>query len=378
VGELPGVAVTLAGVAVISFARGVPAPELLPVQELADCARAAIERDGATVLNYGPTGGYGPLREWIAERHGVAPGRVLVTNGSLEGLNLVLAQYAERGRLLVEAPTYDRPLKVAARIGAEVRTIPQDDDGLDVDALEHELRRDPAPAFLYVLPTFQNPSGRTLPLERRRRLLELARERSLTVLEDDPYGDVRFHGEPLPTLHELDGGETVLRSSSFSKVVSPGIRVGYFVLPAEVAAALEATAANVWLTPSLVAQATVYEYLRRGNLDSNLERVRRELGERRDAMLEALEQEFGEGARWSRPDGGYFVWLDLPETVDAGELLSRAEAAGVTFVKGADFFPSGSSGGRSSLRLAYSFVSVAEIGDGIRRLGALVPAAAPV
>src|SRR5919204_6117323 len=165
--------------AVISFARGVPAPELLPIAELADCARAAIERDGATVLNYGPTGGYGPLREWIAERHGVEPGRVLVTNGSLEGLNLVLSYYGERGRLLVEAPTYDRPLKVAARIGAELRAIPQRDDGLDVDALEVELRRDPAPAFLYVLPTFQNPSGRTLSLEPRPRLLDLARQYAL-------------------------------------------------------------------------------------------------------------------------------------------------------------------------------------------------------
>src|SRR5919197_3021265 len=183
----------------ISFARGIPAPECLPVEELADCARAAIERDGDTVLSYGPVGGYGPLREWIAERHGVDPGRVLVTNGSLEGLNLLLAHYAARGRLLVEAPTYDRPLKVAARIGAEVRTIPQDEDGLDVDALERELRRDPAPAFLYALPTFQNPSGRTLPLERRRQLLELAREHELTVLEDDPYGLVRFEGEPPPT-----------------------------------------------------------------------------------------------------------------------------------------------------------------------------------
>ena len=362
----------------ISFARGVPAPELLPIEELADCARAAIERDGANVLNYGPVGGYGPLREWIAERHGVEPGRVLVTNGSLEGLNLLLAYFGERGRLLVEAPTHDRPLKIAARLGAEVRAIPQDDDGLDVEALERELLRDPAPAFLYVLPTFQNPSGRTLPLERRRHLLELAREHELTVLEDDPYGEVRFQGEPLPTLHALDGGETVLRSSSFSKIISPGIRVGYFVLTPDVAAAVETVAANVYLTPSLVAQATVFEFLRRGNLEPNLERVRRLLGERRDAMLGALEDAFPAGAAWSRPEGGYFVWLDLPDGSDAAELLVRAEAVGVTFVKGGDFFTAGSGGGRSSVRLAFSFVSRAEIVDGLDRLAALLPAAAPV
>jgi 2-aminoadipate transaminase len=178
--------------AAISFARGVPAPECLPVEELADCARAVLERDGRTVLSYGPVGGYAPLREWVAARHGVEPGRVLLTNGSLEGLNLVLEHYAARGRILVEAPTYDRPLRIAARLRAEVHAIPQDDDGLDVGALERELRRDPSPAFLYLLPTFQNPSGRTLDLERRRRVVELTREHALTVLEDDPYGKVRY------------------------------------------------------------------------------------------------------------------------------------------------------------------------------------------
>jgi 2-aminoadipate transaminase len=358
---------------VISFARGVPAPEILPVEELADCARAAIERDGRTVLNYGPVGGYGPLREWLAEHHGVDPGRVFVTNGSLEGLNVLFSHFAERGRIIVEAPTYDRPLKVAARLGAQVVAIPQDDGGLDVEALERELGRDPSPAFLYTLPTFQNPSGRTLPLERRHRLVELARERSLTVLEDDPYGRVRFSGDALPTLFELEPGR-ILRSSSFSKVIAPGARVGYFVLTPEVAKAYEAVAANVYLSPALVGEATVHEFLRRGNLEPNLERVCRLLRERRDAMVGALDRELGgSGAAWTRPEGGYFVWLDLPAGVDAGELLPRAEAAGVTFVRGSDFYPAG--GGQCSARLAFSFVSPAEIADGIERLAQLLPVA---
>jgi 2-aminoadipate transaminase len=358
-------------VGVISFARGVPAPECLPVAELADCARAVIERDGLTILNYGPVGGYGPLREWIAERHGVEPGRVLVTNGSLQGLNLVLEYFAARGRILVEAPTYDRPLRIAARLGSRVHAIPQDQDGLDVDALEQELRRDPSPAFLYALPTFQNPSGRTLPLERRRRLVELAREHSLTVLEDDPYGRVRFDGEALPTLFELDGGENVLYSASFSKIVAPGARVGYFVLPPDVAAALESVAQNIYLTPVLVGQAAVYEFIRRGNLDANIARVSGLLRARRDAMLDALDAELPE-ARPSRPEGGYFLWLDLPDQVHAGELLVRAEQAGVTFVRGADFYPDGSDGGRSSARLAFSYVSTNEIREGVSRLAALL------
>jgi DNA-binding transcriptional MocR family regulator len=357
-------------VSLISFARGIPPVQALPVEELADCARAAIERDGATVLNYGPVGGYGPLREWIAERNGVDPGRVLVTNGSLEGLNLLLAHFAERGRILVEAPTYDRPLKIAARLGARVTAIPQNEDGLDVDALEQDLQGDATPALLYVLPTFQNPSGRTLPLERRNRLLELAREHPLTILEDDPYGDVRFEGDALPTLQELDR-EHVLRSSSFSKVISPGVRVGYFILTAELAAAIETVATNVYLTPSLVAQATVYEFLRRGLLGPHVERVRGLLRERRDAMLAALEAHFPADARWSHPEGGYFLWLDLAEGTDVAGLLERSTAAGVTFVNGADFFPP-RSGGEASARLAYSFASPAEIGTGIERLSALL------
>jgi len=363
-------------VGVISFARGVPAPECLPVAELADCAREVIERDGKTILNYGPVGGYGPLREWIAERHGVEPGRVLVTNGSLPGLNLVLGHFAERGRILVEAPTYDRPLKIASRLGVDVHTVPQDEDGIDVDALEQELRRDPSPAFLYVLPTFQNPSGRTLPLERRHRLVELAREHSLTVLEDDPYGRVRFDGDPLPTLYELEGGERVLYSSSFSKIVAPGVRVGYFVLTAELAAALETVATNIYLTPVLVGQAVVYELIRRGGLDPNIEHVSSLLKARRDAMRETLDRELPD-VRSSRPEGGYFLWLDFPESVDTGELLGRAEAAGVTFVRGSDFFPAGSGMGRSSARLAFSFVSPEEIRDGVSLLaGLLAPAMA--
>ncbi len=357
----------------ISFARGVPAPECLPVEELADCARAAIERDPAA-LSYGPVGGYGPLREWIAERHGVEPGRVLVTNGSLQGLNLLLEHFAGERRIMVEAPTYDRPLRIASRLGIDVVTVPQDDDGLDVDALERELSRDGSPAFLYALPTFQNPSGRTLPIDRRRRLVELTERYDLVVLEDDPYGQVRFEGEPLPTLHELGDGERILYSSSFSKIVAPGVRVGYFVLSRELATRLESMAVDVYLTPVLVSQAAVFEFVRRGNLEANIARVSELLKLRRDAMQEALGRDLPD-ARASRPAGGYFLWLDFPGDVDTGELLSEAGRAGVTFVSGKDFYPRGS-GGRSSARLAFSFVSPAEIHEGVARLaGVMAPAA---
>jgi 2-aminoadipate transaminase len=354
----------------ISFARGIPAPECLPVEELADCARAAIERDGRTVLSYGAGGGYAPLRAWLAERHGVDPERVLVTNGSLQGFVFLANRFAGERRFLVEAPTYDRPLKILRELGAEVVAIPQDDDGLDVDALEEELDR--GPALLYTIPTFQNPSGRTLSTKRRRRVAELAAGHDLLLYEDDPYGLVRFEGEAQPSLLEL-AGERVLYSSSFSKTVAPGVRVGYFVLPGELAAELEARAVSTYITPALLGEATVYEFLRRGAFEPNLERVRGLLRERRDAMLAALEAELGGRASWSRPEGGYFLWLDLG--VDSAELLARAERAGVTFIKGADFYPPGE-GGERSARLAFSFVSPAEIAEGVGRLAALVPAAA--
>ncbi len=339
------------------------------MEELADCARAVVERDGATVLSYGPAGGYAPLREWIAERHGVDPGRVLVTNGSLQGIAFLAEHFAGR-RVLVETPTYDRPLKIFATQGADVTALAMDEEGLEPHALERALQSGPKPAFLYTIPTFQNPSGRTLTTERRHRLVELAQEHDLLVLEDDPYGLVRFEGKPPPTLFELDGGDRVIYSSSFSKTIAPGLRVGYFVLPATLESELEAFAVSTYITPVLIGQATVFEFLRRGNLEPNLDRVTSLLRVRRDAMLEVLEGELP-GARWSRPAGGYFIWLELPDQVDAAGLLDRAGPAGVTFVKGTDF-----GGAPNTARLAFSFVSPDEIGEGVRRLAAL--AAEPV
>jgi DNA-binding transcriptional MocR family regulator len=352
----------------ISFARGVPAPECLPAEELADCARAALERDGRTILSYGPSSGYAPLRDWIAARHDVDPARVFITNGSLQGFVFLAQRLAPGKRVLVERPTYDRPLKILKELGAEVVALECDEEGLDPDALERELRPGPAPAFLYLIPTFQNPSGRTLGEERRRRIVELAREHDLLVLEDDPYGLVRFEGEPLPSLFDLSGGQ-VTYSSSFSKTIAPGLRVGWFVFPDELARQIEASATATYITPVLLGQATVHEFVSRGLFEPNLERVRGLIGMRRDAMLAALGRELPD-LRITRPEGGYFLWAEL-DGVDAGELLTRAEAAGVTFVKGTDF-----GGDPGSLRLAYSFVSPDEIADGVARLAAAIPVTA--
>ena len=352
----------------ISFARGAPAPECLAVELIADCARAAVEAD-PSVLAYGAGGGYGPLRESLGARHGVEPSRIVVTSGGLQGIAFwfeeVLAQ--RPGRVLVEAPTYDRPLKQLARLGAEVVALSMDDEGLDPDALERELAADDV-SFLYTIPTFQNPSGRTLSTERRRRLVELVAEHGLPVLEDDPYGLVRYEGEPPPSLHALEGGELVTYASSFSKTVAPGIRVGWFVLPAPLATRIEERAVSTYISPPFLTEATVFELIRRGAFEPNLKRIRGLLKTRRDAMLAALERELGGHATWSTPEGGYFLWVELP--ADASELLARAEAVGVTFVKAADFFPA--SGGERSARLAFSFASPAEIDEGISLLASLL------
>jgi 2-aminoadipate transaminase len=354
----------------ISFARGAPSPDLIPAEELADCAHAVALKEGASLFAYGPGGGYAPLRDWLAQRHGVEAGRVVLTIGGLLGFVLYAGtKLAERpGRVLVEGPTYDRPLKILGREGAEVVVLPMDDDGLDPDALEAELRRTPEkPSFLYTIPSFQNPSGRTLVEERRRRLVEVAAEHELDVLEDDPYGLVRYEGEAAPTLHELDAGERVTYTSSFSKTVAPGLRTGYFVLPVAEAAEFEERAVSIYISPPFLAQATIFEFLERGRFEANLENVRGGLRARRDAMLDALERAAPDGVTWNRPEGGYFIWLDLGER-ESPEAARAAAGLGVNVIPGVDFFPPDSGLGRDAARLAFSYEPVERIAKGVERL----------
>jgi len=361
----------------ISFARGAPAPELIPAVELADCARAAAERDGASLFAYGSGGGYEPLREWVAERHGVDPQRVVLTVGGLFGFVLFAAEALARrpGRVLVEGPTYDRPLLVLAREGVEVVSLEMDDEGLDPDALENELRRSREEAsFLYTIPTFQNPSGRTLSPERRRRIADIANAHRLPVLEDDPYGLVRYEGESAPALHELIDADLVTYTSSFSKTVAPGLRTGYFVLPDGEAAAFEKRAVSMYICPPFLTQATIAEFVARGRFEPNLEHVCAELRARRDAMLGALERELPAVASWSRPRGGYFIWLDLADGASAAELATRAAEIEVAVVRGEDFFPPGSGRGTSSVRLAFSYEPAERIAEGVSRLAGLLSA----
>jgi 2-aminoadipate transaminase len=364
--------------AVISLARGIPSPDMFPVHELAESARQAVEEDGRVALNYGPPSGYGPLQEWLAARHGTTPERILVTPGSLIGLNLVVRHlFADGGRAVVEAPTYDRMLHSLGDLTDDVVSVARTDKGIDLDRLSDICGGKPKPRFLYVLPTFHNPTGRTLTLAERHALVEMALEHELLVFEDDPYGLLRVDGEPQPYLYELlrerGAGELAVFASSFSKIVAPGLRVGYLVLPESLVGPLEALAMRMYVSPPLLPQAQLLHFLRAGHLEPHLDFLRSFLRPRRDALLEVLADGLAGTAEWTRPEGGYFLWLELPEPLDAEELNARAREAGVTFVPGAGFFANGR--GRGTARLSFSYPSPEEIREAATRLVALIHAA---
>ncbi len=321
--------------ATISFARGVPSFDLLPVDEIAAAAASALERDARGALAYGAAEGYGPLREWVGERFGASADRVLLTNGSLQGLALLAeVLFADSGgRALVEAPTYDRTLLTLRRCGATVEGIRLEDDGLDVDALEGRLRDGAVPGLLYVIPNFQNPAGVTLAGEKRRRVVELAAEHGFLILEDDPYRDLRFRGDDEPTLLSLDTADRVIYSTSFTKTVAPGLRTGALILPDGLRERVRRLAHDTYIAPNHLAEATVAHYCAAGHFEPGVRRAASTLAERCDALVTAVDRHLGDRAVYVRPDGGYFLWLRLPG-VDTDDLARRAGEAGVPLVAG--------------------------------------------
>ncbi|HTA00188.1 MAG TPA: PLP-dependent aminotransferase family protein [Streptosporangiaceae bacterium] len=350
---------------VISFARGIPAPEMFPSDELAEAARLAFRRHSATALNYGPPAGFGPLREWLAEQHSAAPGQVVITPGSFV-LLVLLARVLLRpsAPVLIEVPSYDRVNNLLRQSGAQIVPIRRGRDGLDFEALERYLLSGERPAFFYVMPTFHNPTGTTLSSAARQRLVDLAVRHDLLLIEDDPYGQLRFDGPAPPSLRTLletrGAGRLSVFASSFSKVIAPGLRVGYGVLPEHLAPAVAAAALDTYVSPPLWPQAEIYEFLNAGFLPPQLSRIRELLRQRRDALVERLAAGLdGWTGDWWAPDGGYFLWLELPPGISAAALLSDAERAGVTFVPGSGFFADG--GGDGSARLSFSFPAVADI-----------------
>ena len=355
----------------ISFARGVPSADMLPVADLAEAAARALETDAAGALAYGAGDGYAPLRRWVAERYGVEPGRVLLTNGSLQGVALLaeLLFAGSGGRALVEAPTYDRTLLTLRRFGATIESVPLADDGLDVDALERRLAGGPTPGLVYLIPNFQNPAGTTMSRAKRERVVALAAEHGFLVLEDDPYRDLRFAGEDEPTLLSLDRGDRVIHSTSFTKTVAPGVRVGALILPEAVHARLKALATDTYIAPGHFAEATVAAYCAAGRFEPNVRRATGLLEERCAALVAAVDRHLGDRAEYTAPQGGYFLWLRLPG-VDVDALATRAAAAGVPFVAGSSCYSDG--GGRDELRLAFSACPPEDMDPGVERLAGLL------
>jgi len=348
----------------ISFARGAPSLDIVDVDGLRAAADQAFASDPGRMTAYGTSVGYPPLREWIAERHQVDPARVLVTNGSMQADAFLFEALVNPGDLvIVERPTYDRTLLSLRNRGADVRMVALELDGIDVAALERVLSAGAAPKLAHIIPNFQNPAGYTLSAAKRERLLELARAHEFTIFEDDPYVALRFEGAPLATMLSMDG-ETVVYASSFSKTVCPGIRVGYLVGPTELIARIAKIATSTYISPSMVAQGIVNQFCRSGALERSIETVSEALRERAETLCAALAAELPE-AQFVAPEGGYFLWVELPREVDVNALFEAAATRGVQFVKGSDFVLEG---GESSLRLAYSGVTPAEIREGVTRL----------
>jgi 2-aminoadipate transaminase len=373
---------------IVSFAGGLPAPELFPVKEVAEAARIVLDRWGRQALQYSTTEGYPPLREMIVrhmQRSGilVTSDNVLITSGSQQALDLIGKVLVNPGdRILTEYPTYLGALQAFTMYGAEYITAGMDEDGVRPDDLERALRS--GPKFMYLLPNFQNPTGVSIAADRRRSIVELSGHYGIPIVENDPYGQLRYEGAPVDPLVTCDAERLdcehsgrysgkVIYLSTFSNTLAPGLRLGWMVAPTEVIHRMVQAKQGTDLHSSTFDQMVAYEVGRSGFIDRHVERIREVYGRRRDVMLSALERAFpdpGIGVRWTHPLGGLFLWVVLPEWLDATDLLKEAIAEKVAFVPGAPFHPGG--GGTNTLRLNYSNASEDLIEEGIARLGRTV------
>jgi 2-aminoadipate transaminase len=365
---------------IISFGGGLPAPEVFPLAEFKAACNIVLDQVGPLALQYGTTEGYLPLREMIA-RHSakygieVTPDNILITSGSQQALDLIGKIFINRGdRILVESPTYLGALQAWNAYGAEYVAVPSDDNGMITDELEAALRA--GPKFIYVLPNFQNPTGTTISLERRKKLIELADRYGVPIIEDDPYGQLRFEGDHLPSVVVLDNqtrtkngcySGNVIYLSTFSKILAPGIRLAWVIAPPEVIRKIVQAKQGADLNTSTFNQIVAHEVGRGGFLDKHVLTIRATYQERRDVMLDALEEHMPEGVKWTHPQGGLFLWATLPTGANAAELLQEAVKEKVAYVPGASFHPCG--GGENTLRLNFSYSKPELIIEGIHRLG---------
>ncbi len=365
---------------VISLAGGLPDTSTFPTESFAAQMTRVAQQSVAQALQYGPTEGFDETKDCILEVMGAEgmlpePDDVIVTTGGQQAIDLICKTLLDPGDVVIcEAPTYPGAVPVFCSYQAEVVQIECDSDGMRIEVLEEELARLAAagrrPKFVYSVPSFQNPAGVTMSLSRRRRLVELARLHELLVLEDNPYGLLRYGGEPLPPLYQLDGGDYVLYIGTFSKILSPGIRLGWAVAPPPVMEKIVLGKQASDLCSSSLTQYFVREYFAEGRWRRYVEDLVHIYRDRRDVMLEALAEHFPAEATWTEPEGGLFIWATLPDYIDSGDLLAKALREDVAFVPGAAAYVDGR--GQSSMRLNFSGVSEAEIREGIRRIGGVI------
>ncbi len=362
----------------ILFTRGVPAIEALPTKLISECLQSALEGpDGKTILQYGNYGGYLPLRRMLAEQYNVAPEQIIVGNGSLHLQDLLSALLVKSGDVvLVEQPSYDRAILTFRRRGAKVIGIPLEADGLNLAELEKAIAQK-KPAFLYVIPDFQNPAGVTTSAAKRQALVDLAERYDFWLVEDVPYRTLRYSGESLPLLRDLNPART-LTLSSYSKLISPALRVGYLIGPADLVKRLTKLMEETILAPVLPTQAAVVEFHQRGYFDSNLASLKQLYAPRLQAIITALKTHLP-GVPFAEPEGGFFVSITLPEEVDCSNLLARAQAIGLTLTNGKDFFadPLAENADKAHLgerfvRLPFCALTPAQIEEGVRRLATLI------
>jgi len=358
----------------IVFTRGVPPPEAFPTEELRACFDAAVRENPDVVLQYGQQPGYAPLREELAREYGVSPQEIMIGNGSLQLQDLVSSYLVKPGAAVyTEQPSYDRAIKTFRRRGARTVGIPLEEDGISIERLEAALGRE-VPAFLYLVPDFQNPAGATLSLEKRRRVVELADLYGFWVIEDIPYRKLRYEGDDVPLLREIDPS-WIITMSSFSKLLSPGIRVGFMISPENLIREVTALGEETYLSPVLPTQAAVAEYLRRKLLGPNVERLKELYTPRWKAMAGAVRRELP-GSQAFIPSGGFFVSVMLPEDANTENLVGRAKDIGLELTPGAAFFADpeegGEAGGDRFVRLPFCAVTPEQIEEGVRRLASLL------
>ncbi len=369
---------------VISLATGMPDTASFPKDLLESVFVDMARHHSAELLQYTPTEGIMPVKQRITEvmaAEGVTADvdNILVTTGGQQAIDLVTRVLVDPGdTIITEAPTYPGAVPSFLSFQAEAVQIDLDDEGMRIDLLEQELERLDGqgirPKFIYTVPTFHNPAGVTMSLERRRRLVEIAAQRELLVLEDNPYGMLRYEGEPLPTLRELDGGNFVVYLGTFSKIFAPGLRMGWIEGPLPVIEKCNIAKAAADLNSSGVAQFLIESYFEQADWRDWVASASKTYKSRRDVMLAALEREFPPEASWTRPEGGLFIWATLPEQIDTTDLLTRALRSNVAFVPGAGAFLGNKPDprGRNTMRLNFSGVGEDRIGEGIRRIGEVI------